>query len=675
MSYCPNPDCRHQQNPTGTTFCQNCGSRLLLQNRYRPLKLIGQGGFGRTFLAVDEDELSKPYCVIKQFFPQAQGIANTQKAAELFEQEAVRLEMLGKHPQIPQFLAHFEQDNRQYLVQEFIDGQNLAQELQAEGAFNGRRIRDLLNSLLPVIEFIHAQNVIHRDIKPENIICRGDGQLVLVDFGAAKYATGTALVRTGTVIGSAGYAAPEQAGGKAAFSSDLYSLGVTCLHLLTQAEPFDLYSFSEATWVWQDYLTAPISRRLRQVLDKMVKMATSQRYQSASEVLHALNSPPNLRTRTPRFTTKSAVQSPQAASPRVTPTSTLPMSNWRCVYSLERHAGSIRSLAISPDGQLLVSGSDDKTIKLWHLVTGEELFTFKGHTKAVYSVAISSDGEILASGSDDKTIKIWQLKTGHQLGTITLGNWFSGDSGCVYSVAISPNREILASLSSGGTIKLWNLNTGREIRTLKARNSWVQAVAISPDGQIVAGGSDDSTILLWSLRTGKLLHTFKGHSSWIQSVAFSPNGQILASGGEDATIKLWDLRIRRELCTLKGHTQSVYALAFSPVPSMRGVGGDRTKTPLQELAFSKGDRKAEATLLGDQFQRNQGSGFGQMLASSSNDRTIRLWDLSTGQEFCALRGHPSWIHAVAFTPDGQTLASGCGDSIINIWRCERQSRL
>ncbi|NEQ22478.1 MAG: protein kinase, partial [Microcoleus sp. SIO2G3] len=659
MSYCLNPDCRHQQNPTETTFCQNCGSRLLLQNRYRPLKLIGQGGFGRTFLAVDENEPSKPYCVIKQFLPQAQGIANTQKVAELFEQEAQRLEMLGKHPQIPQFLAHFEQDNRQYLVQEFIDGQNLAQALQAKGTFSERRIRDLLNSLLPVIEFIHAYNVIHRDIKPENIICRSDGQLVLVDFGAAKYATGTALVRTGTVIGSAGYAAPEQAGGKAAFSSDLYSLGVTCLHLLTQAEPFDLYSFSEATWVWQDYLTHPISRRLRQVLDKMVKMATSQRYQSASEVLHALNSPPNPGTRTPRFTAKSAVQSPQTASSRVTPTSTLPMSNWRCVYSLERHAGSIRSLAISPDGQLLASGSDDKTIKLWHLVTGEELFTLKAHTKAVYSVAISADGEILASSSDDKTIKIWQLKTGRQLGTITLGNWFSGDSGCVYSVAISPNREIIASLSSGGTIKLWNLNTGREIRTIKAHNSWVQAVAISPDGQIVAGGSDDSTILLWSLRTGKLLHTFKGHSSWIQSVAFSPDGQILASGGEDATIKLWDLRIRRELCTLKGHTQSVYGLAFSAVGSGQGVGGDRTKTPLQELAFSKGDRTTEAILfiLGDQFQKKQGLGVGKMLASSSDDRTIRLWDLSTEQESCTLRGHPSWIHAVAFTPDGQTLVS------------------
>ena len=128
MSYCLNPDCpKATSNPMGAKFCQSCGSQLLLQGRYRALKLIGQGGFGRTFLAVDEEQSAKPCCVIKQFFPQAQGIANRQKAAELFEQEAVRLEELGKHPQIPELIAHFEQDNRQYLVQEFVEGENLSQ--------------------------------------------------------------------------------------------------------------------------------------------------------------------------------------------------------------------------------------------------------------------------------------------------------------------------------------------------------------------------------------------------------------------------------------------------------------------------------------------------------------------------------------------------------------------
>jgi serine/threonine protein kinase len=126
MSQCLNPDCLYP-NPNTTNFCQKCGSKLLLKERYRALKILGQGGFGRTFQAVDEDKPSQPYCVIKQFLPQAQGTNNQQKAEELFKQEAIQLEQLGKHQQIPELFAHFIQDHRQYLVQEYIEGQNLAQ--------------------------------------------------------------------------------------------------------------------------------------------------------------------------------------------------------------------------------------------------------------------------------------------------------------------------------------------------------------------------------------------------------------------------------------------------------------------------------------------------------------------------------------------------------------------
>ncbi len=659
MSYCFNPDCRRPQNPTGTKFCQSCGCKLLLQGRYRALKLIGQGGFGRTFLAMDDNTPSKAHCVIKQFFLQTQGIKNAQKAAELFRQEAVRLEELGKHPQIPQFLAYFEQDNRQYLVQEFIDGPNLAQVLQAEGAFGERQIRDLLNRLLPVLQFIHSRNVIHRDIKPENIICRTlarGSQLVLVDFGAAKYASGTALTKTGTVIGSAGYAAPEQTGGKAAFSSDLYSLGVTCLHLLTQAEPFDLYSFSEATWVWRDYLSYPVSRQLRQVLDKMVEMATSRRYQSASEVLIDLNSPLHPSIRTPRAIPTNS------ATPRVTPALHLPRQNWRRVYTLQGHTQPIRSLAITPDGQILASSSDDKTIKLWQLATGQELCKLRGHSKSVCSIAISADGQILASGSEDKTIKLWRLTQALQIGMITLGNWLSGDSGCVYSIAMTADGQMLVSLSSSGTVQLWNLKTGQEIHRLKGDTSWIHAIAISPDGQILAGASGD-TIKLWHLRTGRSLPILKGHTSWVRTLAMTPDSQILASGSDDATIKLWDLKTRRELCTLTGHTRPVYALAFSPACT-------GTQTPDEELAFSVSQSKASATPFTQRLKTTQEGEVRQILASSSNDQTIKLWDVTTGQELCTLTGHTSWVHAIAFTPDGQTLVSGGGDNIIHIWQCD-----
>ncbi|MBC1222855.1 serine/threonine protein kinase [Nostoc sp. UCD121] len=310
MSYCLNPHCPKPENPTDVKFCRTCGSKLLLKERYRAIKPIGQGGFGRTFLAVDEDKPSKPRCVIKQFYPQSQGTNTLAKAVELFNQEAVQLDELGKHPQIPELLAYFTQEDRQYLVQEFIDGHNLAQELAHRGAFNETQIRQLLNDLLSVLQFCHARHVIHRDIKPENIILReSDRKLVLVDFGAAKSATGAALNQTGTSIGSPEYVAPEQMRGRAVFASDIYSLGATCINLLTQRSPFDSYDTNNDTWVWQKYLKTPISNQLSRILNKMLESIPVRRYQTVDEVLKDLNQHSQVAA-TPAIKPKPIPQSP-----------------------------------------------------------------------------------------------------------------------------------------------------------------------------------------------------------------------------------------------------------------------------------------------------------------------------------------------------------------------------
>ncbi|MEM1172440.1 MAG: GUN4 domain-containing protein [Cyanobacteria bacterium P01_H01_bin.35] len=287
MSQCLNPECL-AINPDNFQFCQKCGNKLLLVERYWAKSILGQGGFGRTFLAVDEFKPSKPFCVIKQFLPQAQGTQTVAKAAELFAQEAERLELLGKHSQIPELFAYFSVDSRQYLVQEFIKGETLQQELDSRGVFNESQIRELLIDLLSVLQFVHSHNVIHRDIKPENIIRReADKKLVLVDFGAAKVLPTTQRrTVTGTVIGSAEYCAPEQSMGKAKSGSDLYSLGVTCLHLLTQMSPFDLYDVMEMEWVWRDCLNGNfVSDDLGKVLDRLVVQKPKLRYQKVEDVL------------------------------------------------------------------------------------------------------------------------------------------------------------------------------------------------------------------------------------------------------------------------------------------------------------------------------------------------------------------------------------------------------
>nr|WP_225880409.1 WD40 repeat domain-containing serine/threonine-protein kinase [Anabaenopsis elenkinii] len=516
--YCLNPDCLHP-NPDNFQYCQQCGSKLVLTERYIPRSILGQGGFGRTFLATDQYKPSQPYCVIKQFLPQAQGTDTIEKASQLFAQEAQRLEELGKHTQIPELMAYFIVNGRQYLVQEFVAGNTLQNELDQKGVFSEQQIRELLPELLQILEYVHSKQVIHRDIKPENIIRRSsDNKLFLVDFGAAKVVKPQQRTATGTIIGSAEYCAPEQSMGKPLFSSDLYSLGVTCLHLLTGVSPFDLYSPLEGEWVWRDYLNGNVvSDELGEMLEKLAHPIPKRRYQSVSEVIQAL-SPVS-----PVITTSSTEVSPAIDTSKLR-------------HTLTGHSDWVTSVGFSPDGQTLASGSRDKTIKLWDVQTGKVRHTLTGHSDWVLSVGFSSDSQTLASGSFDKTIKLWDMRTGKVRRTLT------GHSDWVYSVGFSPDSQTLASGSSDNTIKLWDVQTGKVRHTLTGHSEPVRFVGFSPNGQTLASGSDDKTIKLWDVRTGKLRHTLTGHSDWVRSVAFSPDGQTLANGSEDRTIKLWRLR-------------------------------------------------------------------------------------------------------------------------------------
>jgi nitrous oxidase accessory protein NosD len=192
--------------------------------------------------------------------------------------------------------------------------------------------------------------------------------------------------------------------------------------------------------------------------------------------------------------------------------------------SLTGHTDWVYSVAFSPDGKLLASGSRDWTIKLWDVASGSLVRTLSGHTGAVNSVAFSPDGKLLASGSRDWTIKLWDVASGSLVRTLT------GHSESVTSVAFSPDGRLLASGSGDRTIKLWEVASGREVRTLSGHTDWVYSVAFSPDGRLLASGSNDDTIKLWEVATGSEVRTLTGHTDWVYSVAFSPDGKLLASG-------------------------------------------------------------------------------------------------------------------------------------------------
>ncbi len=283
MTLCIAPHCNFSGNSDRDRYCQNCGRPLLLKLRYRPLRLLGQGGFGRTFVARDMDIPSQPFCVIKQLC-QTPNERFNQQALRLFRQEAIRLEKLGEHPQIPKLLAHFEDQDDHYLIQEYVEGDNLGDEVHHAGPFQERQIWQVLGDLATVLTYIHQQNIIHRDLKPTNIMRRrADGKLILIDFGIAKLLSQTSLNRTLTMVGSPEYMAPEQTRGHIAPASDLYSLGMTCVYLLTLKAPLSFYSPADDTWFWREGLPPGrgVSDRLAETLDRLLQTPISRRFSSA----------------------------------------------------------------------------------------------------------------------------------------------------------------------------------------------------------------------------------------------------------------------------------------------------------------------------------------------------------------------------------------------------------
>jgi serine/threonine protein kinase len=677
MTCCLNPECQHPQNPDDAEFCLSCGGKLIpvLRGRYRVVRPIGQGGFGRTYLAVDEDRLNSR-CVIKQFSPQVKGAKSLDKAIQLFQQEAERLHELGEHPQIPTLLAYFEHEQRLYLVQQFVEGQTLLQELAQHGLFNERKIREVLAGVLPVLKFVHDHQVIHRDITPSNIIRRAsDKKLVLIDFGVAKLlSTAADSQQAGTKIGTEGYAPMEQLrSGKAYPASDLYSLSATCLYLMTQIKPDDLYDPLEGRWLWRERLAekgGAISVAIAHILEKSLKDLVGERYQSADAVMRDLRLALSRPVGAAPMAGSSAPQAPVSAQPpsqppsqpisRPAPSSPTPLSGQpqplsgtssqpasqgisrvggpghrvsgtlskqplsgaqgrRALLTLTGHSRWVMAVSISPNGQSVVSGGLDNILRVWDLETGELCQTLKGHTKPVNAIAISPDGQLLVSGSDDHTVRVWNLSAGQLVHTLV------GHSRDVNAVAIHGAGQLLVSGGDDRTARLWKLATGEPLRAFSNLAGMIRAVAMTPDGQLLASGGLDNQIKLWSLKTGELAKTFaRSHFGAINAIAITPNGKTLISSSKDKTIKFWDLQTGEVSKTLTGHTDAVNAIALSSN--------------------------------------------GKLLISGSSDTTVRLWNVDTGTLKSTLHEHSNAVNAVSLSPDGQRIASASSDNTIKVWQ-------
>jgi len=280
------------------------------------------------------------------------------------------------------------------------------------------------------------------------------------------------------------------------------------------------------------------------------------------------------------------------------------------------HKECVWPIAFSPDGKRIVSGSDDKTIKVWDVTSGAELMTLRGHKDAVYYIAFSSDGKRFVSGSVDKTLKVWDLATGREL--ITL----HGHDSQVQSTAFSPDGRRIVSGSADETIKVWDAETGAELMTLRGHKNNVYTVAFSLDGERIISGGSDGTVRVWDARTGGELMTLRGHESIVSRLSISPDGKHIISASTDGTVKVWGVETGVELMTLRGHEGMVFGIAFSPD--------------------------------------------GERILSGSGDCAVRVWDAATGTELMTLPGS-STVTTIEFSPDGRTVATSYEDGSIKLW--------
>ncbi|MBL1173668.1 protein kinase domain-containing protein [Pantanalinema sp. GBBB05] len=694
MSLCINPHCAQPDHPGNddSRICQSCGSDLVLQGRYRVMRVLSDTtGFGIVYEAYEH--------TTPKILKALKAIHNhNAKAVELFRQEAEVLSRIHSLavPKIGsdgyfQMMPKGQAEPVHCIVMEKIDGLNLSQWMQQQGdqPINERQALNWLQQLAEVLHQVHQQNYFHRDIKPQNIMLRSTGQLVLIDFGTARQMTYTYLAHLGnssiTQISSPGYTPPEQDMGHAVPQSDFYALGRTFVYLLTGVQLTDgsIYDAQTGEIRWRQY--APhVSRQFADFLDRLIAPRPIDRPKNTQEILAELQRlthlTATLQTSTPvtastlppwkaaPFTYLQDVSPPtqlqrsrlrqggvvdrishsdHALTPITQPTRAkrwllsgaiatilglIAIGGWQgyrfmardrveqpivVTTTLAGHTSYVNVLALSPDGETLISGSADKTIKLWDLATGQELQTLTGHTSFVNALAVSPDGSTLVSGSADRTIRVWDLATGKQLRVLM------GHTSFINALAITADGETLVSASADRTIKLWNLATGQLIRTLVGHTSFVNTLAISSDDRILASGSADKTIKLWNLTTGQLQQTLMGHDDYVNAIVITPDGKTLISGSADKTIKLWDLAIGKELQTLTGHTGYVMALAVHPN--------------------------------------------GKTLASSSSDGSVKLWDLTTGKVMRTFTGYGHHIDYFVVSSDWQTIATGSSDRVIKAW--------
>ncbi|MGF1459180.1 MAG: protein kinase [Leptolyngbyaceae cyanobacterium] len=536
MTHCLNRDCPSPANSDHHHFCQSCGWRLRLGDRFEAVYPLGSGLNSRTFVGRDCTTLANPQCLIKQFAPMGNTARARFQAAERWRHEMDHLAIASRHPQIPELLGCYERSSDQFLVQQFLVGPHLDQQLQVKlGPLTSEEVLTFLKNVLPVLHHLHQNRLIHRDIKPDNFRQPpGQDDWYLVDFGAIKPVTATLAAQPGTLVGSAEYAAPEQLQGMATDASDLYSLGVVCLHLLTGLQPFDLFDSVNSRWHWRS-IAPEVTPTLATLIDQMVQPAVHDRL-------------PNVVT----AMTQIGLSLPVS---RASPIGHRPQHRWQATMMVSLGAVAVDMQSLPAIQQLLIL-----------LASGQLVAQSLNSAESPSTTTLPMNGVIAMAPHPHRAAVV----TVNRQGQLVCWRWVSPtwQPTSWGTLPTEPTQlqfdrvgRSLWIADTAGSIHRWDGGSGQHRQTWQAHADAITCFALSQASQTLASGDTQGQVKLWD-QSGVGLRTLSRQAGRISAIAWLPDEATLAIAG-------WDVSLRWCWAETGGTYQTVRAQGFHlPVRSL-----------------------------------------------------------------------------------------------------------
>jgi WD40 repeat protein/tRNA A-37 threonylcarbamoyl transferase component Bud32 len=606
-----------------------------------------------------------------------------------------------RHPNIIQIYDVGEQDGLPYFSLEFVEGGTLADRLDGT-PWQAPRAAELVETLARAVHAAHEKGIIHRDLKPGNVLLTADGTPKITDFGLAKRLDQQSdRTRTGTIMGTPSYMAPEQAGGRRdqlGPVTDAYALGAILYELLTGRPPFQgptpldtVLQVVNQEPVPVRQLQPRVPRDLETVCLKCLQKDPARRYPSGVELaedLRRFRAGEPIRARPvggleklQRWCRRNPLVAGLTLTAAVLLLAGTAVSTFFAAEADRRAKDAARRLYIADlrqvqqawqlgqldrvrgllDGQDLRGFEWDFWDRQWH----QNLSPLRGHRWPINGVGVSPDGKQLASAGADQTVKIWNLESGRVIHSL------EEHKDAVYGVAYSSDGKLLASASADRTVQVWDPGTGALVATLRGHVAPVRGVAFSPDGKWIASVGEDRAVKVWEVARGREVTSLAAEDA-VLCVAFSPDRRHLACAGRDRVIRLWDLNAPGAAPRLlRGHTQAVLGLAYSP-------GGDRLVSGSWDQTMrlwdvARGEPLPTTFDWGGKPEEVLGVAFspdGKYVAASGQAGSVCVWEAAGGRRVArtdrGTGGHTDAAHGVAFGPDGKLVASAGEDRVVKL---------